>query len=95
MTAPDPRPALAAMLAEKLAPAAAALAAAYAEDMSAAPPPSCPDAPPSSCPDLFRASNFAAAMAPDGDARNKSGHDGTSGREKLCGRPGATVRAGG
>ena len=39
MTATDPRPALAAMLAEKLAPAAAALAEAYAQDMGAAPPP--------------------------------------------------------
>ena len=39
MTATDPRPALAAMLAERLAPAAAALAGACAEDMSAAPPP--------------------------------------------------------
>ncbi len=39
MTATDPRPALAAMLAEKLAPAAAALAEAYAQDMNAAPPP--------------------------------------------------------
>ena len=39
MTAADPRPALAAMLAERLAPAAAALAAACAEDMSAAPTP--------------------------------------------------------
>ena len=39
MTATDPRPALAAMLAERLAPAAAALAEACAEDISAAPPP--------------------------------------------------------
>ena len=39
MTATDPRPRLAAMLAEKLAPAAMALAAAYAEDINAAPPP--------------------------------------------------------
>ena len=39
MTATDPRPALAAMLAEKLAPAARALAEAYAEDMGAGPPP--------------------------------------------------------
>ncbi len=39
MTATDPRPALAAMLAERLAPAAAALAEACAEDMSAVPPP--------------------------------------------------------
>ena len=39
MTATDPRPALAAMLAKRLAPAAAALAGACAEDMSAAPPP--------------------------------------------------------
>ena len=39
MTATDPRPALAAMPAERLAPAAAALAEACAEDMSAAPPP--------------------------------------------------------
>ena len=39
MTATDPRPALAAMLAEKLAPAAAALATAYAEDASPEPPP--------------------------------------------------------
>ena len=39
MTATDPRPELAAMLAERLAPAAAALAGACAEDMSAAPPP--------------------------------------------------------
>ena len=39
MTATDPRPALAAMLAERLAPAAAALASACAEDISAAPPP--------------------------------------------------------
>ncbi len=39
MTAIDPRPELAAMLAEKLAPAAAALAEAYAQDMGAAPPP--------------------------------------------------------
>ena len=39
MTATDPRPELAAMPAERLAPAAAALAGACAEDMSAAPPP--------------------------------------------------------
>ncbi len=39
MTATDPRPALAAMPAERLAPAAAALAEACAEDISAAPPP--------------------------------------------------------
>jgi len=39
MTATDPRPQLAALLAEKLAPAAAALATAYAEDASAEPPP--------------------------------------------------------
>ena len=39
MTATDPRPALAAMPAERLAPAAAALAGACAEDTSAAPPP--------------------------------------------------------
>ena len=39
MAATDPRPALAAMLAERLAPAAAALAGACAEDMSAVPPP--------------------------------------------------------
>ncbi len=39
MTATDPRTGLAAMLAERLAPAAAALAGACAEDMSAAPPP--------------------------------------------------------
>ena len=39
MTATDPRPGLAAMLAKRLAPAAAALAGACAEDMSAAPPP--------------------------------------------------------
>ena len=39
MTATDPRPELAAMLAERLAPAAAALATAYAEDMNAGPPP--------------------------------------------------------
>ena len=39
MTATDPRSQLAAMPAEKLAPAATALAEAYAEDMSAAPPP--------------------------------------------------------
>ncbi len=39
MTATDPRPGLAAMLAERLAPAAAALAGACAEDISAAPPP--------------------------------------------------------
>ena len=39
MTATDPRPALAAMLAERLAPAARALALAYADDMSAGPPP--------------------------------------------------------
>ena len=39
MTATDPRPALAAMLAEKLAPAATTLATAYAEDASAEPPP--------------------------------------------------------
>ena len=39
MTATDPRPALAAMLAEKLAPAVEALAAAYAEDASPEPPP--------------------------------------------------------
>ncbi len=42
MTATDPRPALAAMPAESLAPAAAALAGACAEDMSAGPPPVCP-----------------------------------------------------
>ena len=39
MTATDPRPELAAMLAERLAPAARALAEAYAEDICAAPPP--------------------------------------------------------
>ena len=39
MTATDPRPALAAMLAEKLAPAARALAEAYADDMIAGPLP--------------------------------------------------------
>ena len=39
MTATDPRPALAAMPAERLAPAAAALAGACAEDMNAGPPP--------------------------------------------------------
>ena len=39
MTATDPRPQLAATLAARLAPAAEALAAAYAEDMSAGPPP--------------------------------------------------------
>ncbi len=39
MTATDPRPELAAMPAERLAPAAAALAEACAEDMSAGPPP--------------------------------------------------------
>ena len=39
MTVNDPRPALAAMLAARLAPAAEALALAYAEDMNAGPPP--------------------------------------------------------
>ena len=39
MTATDPRPELAAKLAAGLAPAAEALALAYAEDMSAEPPP--------------------------------------------------------
>ena len=39
MTATDPRPALAAKLAAGLAPAAEALALAYAEDISAGPPP--------------------------------------------------------
>ena len=39
MTRTDPRPELAAMLAERLAPAAAALAGACAEDIPAAPPP--------------------------------------------------------
>ena len=39
MTATDPRPELAAKLAAGLAPAAEALALAYAEDMSAGPPP--------------------------------------------------------
>ena len=39
MTATDPRPALAAMLAEKLAPAVETLATAYAEDIDAGPPP--------------------------------------------------------
>ena len=39
MTATDPRPALAAALAARLAPAAEALAAAYAEDASLEPPP--------------------------------------------------------
>ncbi len=39
MTATDPRPALAAMPAERLAPAAAALAGACAEDIGAGPPP--------------------------------------------------------
>ncbi len=39
MTATDPRPALAAALAAKLAPAAEALAAAYAEDLNPEPPP--------------------------------------------------------
>ncbi len=41
MRATDPRPGLAAMPAERLAPAAAALASAYAEEMSAGPPPIC------------------------------------------------------
>ncbi|MCY3755387.1 MAG: hypothetical protein OXG99_15035, partial [Alphaproteobacteria bacterium] len=39
MTATDPRPQLAAKLAAGLAPAAEALALAYAEDMGAGPPP--------------------------------------------------------
>ena len=39
MTATDPRPALAAMLAARLAPAAEALAAAYVEDANPEPPP--------------------------------------------------------
>ena len=39
MTATDPRPALAAMLAARLAPAATALAEAYVEDINAGPPP--------------------------------------------------------
>ena len=39
MTATDPRPELAAMLAERLASAAAALAGACAEDIGAGPPP--------------------------------------------------------
>ena len=39
MTATDPRPALAAMLLERLAPAAEALAAAYAQDANPEPPP--------------------------------------------------------
>ena len=39
MTATDPRPALAAALAARLAPAAEALAAAYAEDLNPEPPP--------------------------------------------------------
>ena len=39
MTATDPGPGLAAMLAERLAPAAKA----YAEDMSAGPAPACPN----------------------------------------------------
>ena len=39
MTVNDPRPELAAMLAARLAPAAEALALAYAEDMNAGPPP--------------------------------------------------------
>ena len=39
MATTDPRPDLAAMLAARLAPAAEALAAAYAEEVSAAPPP--------------------------------------------------------
>ena len=39
MTATDPRPALAAMLLERLAPAAEALAAAYAQDVNPEPPP--------------------------------------------------------
>ena len=39
MTATDPRPALAAALAARLAPAAEALAAAYAEDANPEPPP--------------------------------------------------------
>ena len=39
MTATDPRPELAAMLAARLAPAAEALALAYVEDMDAGPPP--------------------------------------------------------
>ena len=39
MTAADPRPALAAMLAARLAPAAEALAAAYVEDANPEPPP--------------------------------------------------------
>ena len=51
MTATDPRPALAVMLAERLAPAARALAEAYAEDMSAGPPPEDDRA----CPEYHRA----------------------------------------
>ena len=39
MTVNDPRPELAAMLAARLAPAAEALALAYAEDMNAGPSP--------------------------------------------------------
>ncbi len=39
MTATDPRPELAAMLLERLAPAAEALAASCAEDIGAGPPP--------------------------------------------------------
>ena len=39
MTATDPRPELAAMLAARLAPVAEALALAYAQDMNAGPPP--------------------------------------------------------
>ena len=54
MTATDPRPALAAMLAEKLAPAVEALAAAYVEDASPEPPP--PD-------DRARAEHHRAARA--------------------------------
>ena len=54
MTATDPRPALAAMLAARLAPAAEALAAGYAEDLNPEPPP--PD-------DRARADRHRAARA--------------------------------
>ncbi len=92
MTAPDPRPALAAMLAEKLAPAAAALAEAYAQDMSAAPLPEDDRAcrPPVVTPDARRA--IRGLMQPGSSrARPRTGAGAPSGATDK-GHPAAAAR---
>ncbi len=65
MTATDPRPELAAMLAESLAPAAAALAGACAEDMNAGQPPE-DDRAPAGHHRAGRAALRAPFVTPDG-----------------------------